>query len=418
MHKVNYAVAGMRLTIKENPAFFKGIREKFCLYKEPSCKQPDSSIMNDTRHQMLWDLLGKKLAGEAGKEELEELQQLRDNLPEISGNIEMIENFWNSGVDKTEFEERETALEKHLLRMHEEGLLKNDHESKSRFAFLFSRASKVRLAVVAAAAAVIVIVSIKAASLMGSGQEGVTYKTLHASNGSKNHFILPDGSKVWLNAGTTLKYPVTIDKDSIREVFLSGEAFFEIRHDEKHPFWIRTKQMDILDIGTQFNVKAYPSDLTAETTLIEGSIEVKINDLGHTEILAAPNEKITVFNKEETFTVSRKPAVEPDSDKIATPVPSFTITKVVPAVDSLVAETAWMKDVLVFQNKSFRELAVLMERWYDVTITFDADKLGEYRFTGAFADETIEQALDQLKLVRLFHYSITDRKVMIKEKDK
>ena len=87
-------------------------------------------------------------------------------------------------------------------------------------------------------------------------------------------------------------------------------------------------------------------------------------------------------------------------------------------MDSLVAETAWMKDVLVFQNKSFRELAVLMERWYDVTITFDEDKMGEYRFTGAFADETIEQALDQLKLVRRFNYSIAERKVVINEKDR
>jgi ferric-dicitrate binding protein FerR (iron transport regulator) len=366
------------------------------------------------QQQRLWDLLGKKLAGEASTGELEELQGLLNSSPELNESVEMIETFWKSSDEKTEYEERETALERHLIRMREEGLMKiNDgKQTPGR-----SVTRVLRLSSLTAAAAAVIIFLVKTFTLTSGADEGKNYKTLQALNGSKNHFILPDGSKVWLNAGTTLKYSTTIDKDSIREVFLSGEAFFEIRHNVKHPFWIRTKQMDILDIGTEFNVKAYPQDETAEATLIEGSIEVNIKDLNHTEVLSAPNEKLTVFHKEETFKLSGSAVKTSDSaQKPINQVPVFTITKVVPAADSLVAETAWMKDVLVFQNKSFRELAVMMERWYDVAVSFDDDQLAEYRFTGAFADETIEQALEQLQLIRRFDFSLTERKVTIKNK--
>lgn len=367
------------------------------------------------QQQRLWDLLGKKLAGEASTRELEELQRLLNSSPELNESVETIETYWKSSDEKTEFEERETALERHLIRMREEGLMKFNDGKPTRGRSSVTRV--LRLSSLTAAAAALIIFLVKTFTLTSTADESKNYRTLHALNGSKNHFILPDGSKVWLNAGTTLKYSTSIDKDSIREVFLSGEAFFEIRHNVKHPFWIRTKQMDILDIGTEFNVKAYPQDETAEATLIEGSIEVNIKDLNHTEVLSAPNEKITVFHKEETFKLSGSPVKKSDSaQKPVTQVPVFTITKVVPAADSLVAETAWMQDVLVFQNKTFRELAVMMERWYDVTVTFEDDQLAEYRFTGAFADETIEQALEQLQLIRRFDFSITDRKVIIKNK--
>lgn len=363
------------------------------------------------QQQRLWDLLGKKLAGETSASEQEELQRLLDSFPELSDRVEMIDTFWKSSDEKTEYEERETALERHLLRMREEGLMKFTDGVKRKKPFL---ARIFRITALSAAAAAVVIFCIRMFSVGGVGTDRTNYKTLHASNGSKNHFILPDGSKVWLNAGTTLKYSTSIDKDVVREVFLSGEAFFEIRHNEKQPFWIRTKQMDILDIGTEFNVKAYPQDETVEATLIEGSIQVKLKDLNHTEVLSVPNEKITVFNKQDAYQRSQPETLEPDTSALKVPSPAYTITKVVPAADSLVAETAWMKDVLVFQNKSFQELAVLMERWYDVTVTFENENLAEYRFTGAFADETIEQALDQLKLIRRFDFSIEDRKVTIK----
>jgi transmembrane sensor len=376
-----------------------------------------SQILRTTinmQQQRLWDLLGKKLADEVTPAELDELQHLLNRFPELTESVEMIETFWKSSDEKTAYEERETALERHLIRMREEGLMKMADERKPDW--LSRSARMLRRTALSAAAAAVLVLLIKTFSLTGIGGDSKNYKTLYASNGSKNHFILPDGSKVWLNAGTTLKYSTSIDKDSIREVFLSGEAFFEIRHNDKHPFWIRTKQMDILDIGTEFNVKAYPQDETVEATLIKGSIEVSIKELNHTEVLSVPNEKITVFHKEETYQRSAATAKKKDTAVLIAQVPAYKISRVVPAADSLVAETAWLKDVLVFQNKSFRELGVLMERWYDVTVTFENENLAEYRFTGAFADETIEQALDQLKLIRRFDFSITDRKVSIKEK--
>jgi ferric-dicitrate binding protein FerR (iron transport regulator) len=358
------------------------------------------------------------MAGEADATELEELQKLLEASPELKESIPVIENYWNSASEKTEYEERESALEKHMLRIHAEENINAGVSDKSAIQrFLSGRKGKL-VGAIAVAASVVVFITISSLFFFQDQRSVKAFKTLYASNGSKNHFLLPDGSKVWLNAGSSLKYPVSLSKDSIREVYLSGEAFFEIQHDEKHPFWIRTNQMDILDIGTKFNVKAYPTDKTVEATLVEGSIEVKINHLNHSEILSQPNEKITVFTKDENYEVSGSADQTKNlrADQKAA-VPVYKISKVIPqSEDSLVAETAWMKDMLVFQNQNFQELATLMERWYDVTITFENENLKQHRFTGVFADETIEQALNQIKLVRRFDYSIIDGKVIIKEK--
>ncbi len=370
--------------------------------------------------QIIWKLVGKKIAGEATLEELAELQRLLRESDALAERIRLIENYWHLWEGKTEYEERETALEKHLLRLRAEGVWPAE-EWKQPVLLRKPRRLRLRLAFAAAACVVIAVGIVALLHMQERRQMESKYKTLYVSKGSRNHFLLPDGSKVWLNAGTELRYPRTLGRDSIREVFLSGEAFFEIGHDDARPFWIRTKQMDILDIGTEFNVKAYPSDETAEATLITGSIEVKIKDINHTQVLSVPHEKITVYKrqgKKEEISENCKecPSL---SDPVMIPEQEprrFEISKVIPQpVDSLIIETAWMKDALAFRNQSFKELAVLLERWYDVTISFEDQSPMYYRFTGKFADETIEQALGQLKLIRKFEYNIVNGSITIRE---
>ena len=117
--------------------------------------------------------------------------------------------------------------------------------------------------------------------------------------GTHSKTILPDGSTVWLNAGSKLTYNKNFNT-ATREVELSGEAYFDVKKDEHHPFIIHTSAMHIKVLGTAFNVKSYPGDKSSETSLIRGSIEVTMNNRPQEKIILHPSEKLVVMNRIET----------------------------------------------------------------------------------------------------------------------
>jgi len=361
----------------------------------------------------LWELAGKKIAGEADPSELEELNRLLEKYPDALYSLELIGHYWKSSKEHIEFREREAALEKHMQRVREEQNVADLPALEDDAAVDTGRSGRRRIYRFSAAAAVLLLLVAGYWFVQQPALEAVPMKTITASHGSRNHFLLPDGSKVWLNAGTTVTYPVSFEKDSVRRVWLSGEAYFEIRHDETHPFLIHTPQMDIRDLGTAFNIKAWPSDETAEATLIEGAIEVKPKNAADVAVLTKPNEKIVVYAAPE-----KQPAQAGNADAaIRSEViqQPFTISVVAPqAGDSVLAETAWMQDILVFQNETFEDLAVRMERWYDITISFENESLKKIRLNGSFVNETVEQALQELQLIRPFTYQIENGRVVIK----
>jgi ferric-dicitrate binding protein FerR (iron transport regulator) len=327
--------------------------------------------------------------------------------------MEVLEGYWLSGQDKIEFEERETGLEKHLQRIRTTAC---EHEGTvTGFKITPWISGHWRALAIAASLITIIVLGVSIEQQHKGDTEPAIFKTITASKGTKNHFLLPDGSRVWLNAGSSLTYPTSFVKDSVRAVDLSGEAFFEIRHDENHPFVIHTEHMDIRDIGTSFNVKAYPDDILTEATLIEGSIEVKPKKSGNYTLLSTPNEKLTVFNKQPGIQLNK--VREPGTKTIReTAEYALLQTSVkVNVADSLLAETAWLEDVLVFTNESFGELAVKLERWYDVTIRFEDEALKQKRFTGKFTEETIKQALEEIQLMKPFSFSIENSTITITE---
>ena len=116
--------------------------------------------------------------------------------------------------------------------------------------------------------------------------------------GSRTHLTLPDGTMVWLNAGSRLSYGKNYNT-ATREVNLTGEAFFDVAHNTQKPFLIHTARIDVQVLGTSFNVKSYPTDRTTEATLIRGSIEVSIKDRPSEKIILRPDEKLVVANDDE-----------------------------------------------------------------------------------------------------------------------
>jgi ferric-dicitrate binding protein FerR (iron transport regulator) len=212
---------------------------------------------------------------------------------------------------------------------------------------------------------------------------------------------------VWLNSNSNLTYGEDFGK-KIREVNLTGEAFFDVVKDHSRPFIIHTKVIDVKVLGTAFNVKSYPNDANTETSLIRGKVEVTVKNRENTKYYLQPNEKVIVANNavsEVTPVIKKQEYIKP-------------LVSIQPLTyyhfDSSIIETSWVENKLIFQeNETFKEVALKMERWYGVHISFADPKLAEYRMYGSFTKETIKQALDALKIVFNFNFKIDGDEIII-----
>jgi len=221
--------------------------------------------------------------------------------------------------------------------------------------------------------------------------------------GRKTSFKLADGSKIILNGGSKLTVAKGFNIDS-RDVQLDGEGYFVVVHNSKKPFILHTKQIDIQDIGTEFNIKAYSADKTTETSLIKGAIEITVNDKIKSKVLLAPNEKFVIDNSEK--------AVIAKGENL--PKKSFTVSPlVISAVSNSVAETDWAQNKLTFDDLPFEDIAAQMERWYGVKLVINNQQLKRIKFTATFGKENITQVLDALKLTANFNYRKEDDEIII-----
>ncbi|WP_431212987.1 FecR family protein [Puia sp. P3] len=231
-----------------------------------------------------------------------------------------------------------------------------------------------------------------------------------AKAGTRTRLVLPDGSQVWLNSSSKLKYTNDFNRGS-REVALEGEAFFDVTKDAKRPFIVHTSSLDVKVLGTSFTIKSYPQDPTIETTLLNGSIEVSRKDNPNTaRVILKPNEKL-VFNR---IASSIATTAQNKISLRTAPQPDIAVNSIpINIPDSNKVETAWMYNRLVFQGDNFSELAEKMERWYNVRITIRDSSLSSCRFGGAFANETIEEAIQALQLTSAtaFMYKINGNEI-------
>jgi transmembrane sensor len=360
--------------------------------------------------EKFWTLFSKKIAGEASPEELSELEALVHQHPEWQYALQNLEEIWKTNPPE-ENTEAEDAYLLHLQRMKEKnisfgremlnpvvGLPKNRLRQRN-LRLLYIAGS------VAASLIIFFLVFWKA-----SPEKEATLSALKEINeistqaGSRSRIQLPDGSVVWLNAGSKLTYKKDFGIIN-REVELKGEAFFDVTRNEKSPFLIHTTSIDIKVLGTAFNVKAYPEDQTSETSLIRGRIEVFIKSRNNDKVILSPNEKLIVENNHPDT---------PDSviSEVHEPLMSINKLKYNPA-DSTVAEILWIDNKLVFTDESFTDLAVKMQRWYGVEIEINNPNLREKRFTGNFQNENIEQAMEALTYTTPFHFERKGNKIII-----
>jgi transmembrane sensor len=222
--------------------------------------------------------------------------------------------------------------------------------------------------------------------------------------GLRSVFTLTDGTEIRLNADSRLEYPAHFS-DSTREVFLIGEAFFDVSKDAAHPFIIHTKDMDIRVLGTTFNVKAYSNESLTETTLLHGAITVTLNNLSKKQIYLKPSQKLVLRNLRSD---NRRVALT--NTDIDTSMRQLTYFE---PDHATIIETSWTNNKLTFKNEDFSTLARSMERWYNVDISFDSENPKQLRFTGIIEKENIAEALKALQLTEKFSYTINDSAVRI-----
>lgn len=225
--------------------------------------------------------------------------------------------------------------------------------------------------------------------------------------GSKSKATLPDGTLVWLNSGSKLTYHNNQFGQKTREVTITGEAFFNVTHDADHPFIIHAGRINIKVLGTAFDVKSYPEDNTSEATLIRGAIEVSFADQPEKKISLKPHQKLVVYKDDrmvaQSLNINQKEEVQGYKVSPMTFIPK----------DSTVVETSWVQNKLAFRSEKFVDLAQQMERWYNVKINFSGSKVKQYRFTGIFMNESLEEALQALQITAPFRYHIEQNEVFI-----
>jgi ferric-dicitrate binding protein FerR (iron transport regulator) len=230
----------------------------------------------------------------------------------------------------------------------------------------------------------------------------VSYKT---ANGEKKVITLSDDTKIWLNAGSELRIDERYGKEN-RKVYLSGEALFEVIHDESLPFIVYTDKYEVKDLGTVFNVKAYPGDKESETSLIRGKVEIKIANGKHS-IFLSPNQKAVINGSNESEVKEKETAKSAASPDITLRPLSYN------QKDSAVVETAWTQNRLEIVNEDFYEMKEKLERWFNVKIIINDNEVGKYPFTATFDKEDIQQVLQALQYAYHFNYTIKSNEVNI-----
>lgn len=372
--------------------------------------------------EYFWILFSKKLAGEATPDELAELENLVKQHPEWQYSIQSVEDIWNTPapLSDKDMADAEDAYMLHLHRMQEKNIsferglpsigssASGNKKNKKRIIKLVTGTA---IAASLLYGAFIYLQNTQAKSGTSSPVQAMSnINEITTRPGSKSKIQLPDGSTVWLNAGSSLIYNKDFGIEK-REVEISGEGFFDVAKNASMPFIIKTRNFDIKVLGTVFNVKAYPDDETSETSLLEGKIEVSIKSRPNDKIILEPKEKLVVENdtRETQATVKSQ-------DHILKQEPIVAISKLkYSPLDSSVTEVQWKDNILAFDDEKMEDVALKMERWFDVEIEIKEAALNNKRLTGKFENENIEQALEALAYTSTdaFTFKRNGRKILI-----
>lgn len=243
--------------------------------------------------------------------------------------------------------------------------------------------------------------------------ENTSYIINEAPMGNMSKVTLPDGSEIWLNAGSKIKYATNFNVAD-RYINLQGEAYFHVSTNKEKPFVVNASGIEVKATGTKFNVKAYADEEIIETTLEEGIISVRnANNEKSKEVILKPNEKLTIFKKPAGISnqVTNVGKLNVDDDFKNAPVAILKI-ELATNVETPVY-TSWKDNEWIIQNEKLESLSIKLGRRYDVEIQLIDDKVKNYSYTGTLKDETLEQVLEVISLTSPIKYKLEKKKVSL-----
>lgn len=216
----------------------------------------------------------------------------------------------------------------------------------------------------------------------GANAGAHTYNTISTPKGGTYQVILPDGTKVWLNAASTLRFPTSFVALNERKIELSGEAYFEVAKDAKHPFKVLTVKQEVQVLGTHFNISSYTDESVVKTTLLEGSVKVrnlqKADDVilrpGQQSVIAKGEIKVGMADVEEVL--------------------------------------AWKNGVFVFNDEPLESIMKKVSRWYDVEVVYDGVDKNKLFGGSVSRFDNVSKVLRQLELTGGVHFKIEEGRII------
>lgn len=204
--------------------------------------------------------------------------------------------------------------------------------------------------------------------------------------GKRTKITLSDGTEVWLNSGTQLDFPTKFEGD-VREIFVNGEIYIDVAHNEKTPFIVRTDGMDVLVYGTAFNISAYNDDISKTVVLVEGKVKIETDDNYQTELI--PNEKIEIIDK--------------------------TITKEIVDINEYVG---WKNGMLIFNSSPMSDILKKIGRYYNVEFEKTQEvSLNDKSFSGKlFLSNNLDSVMTSISILSSTEYLRENKKIFISKK--
>lgn len=217
---------------------------------------------------------------------------------------------------------------------------------------------------------------------------GAKINTLIVPKGGEYRVLLADGTKVWLNSGSILRYPTSFNKKE-RMVQLEGEAYFEVKKNPKVPFAVKVRGMSLAVFGTSFNVNSYEPGKGIGTTLVEGKVTMRIDN--GKEYVMRPHEHITYNLETDTYSVLKNVDVS--------------------------LYTSWKDGVFRFENQRLEDITNRLSRWYSCEVVYNDNSLRDLKFTGvAKKNEPIDHLLNLISLLKDVDYDVKDGVVFISKR--
>ncbi|WP_142687958.1 FecR family protein [Chitinophaga polysaccharea] len=350
-------------------------------------------------------LIARKLSGEATPEEIKELDMLLKEHPADAYLLSILADYWTTSLSPATGEDADPETHfRHILDA-------AAAETKEPEPVYEKQTHYIRnLLSIAAVLSGLLFFSWLYVKVYRNRQEAPVASRIEtiAKPGAKSRLLLPDGSIVWLNSGSRISYPANFT-DSLREVELEGEAYFDVAKNPGRPFIVHTHDINIKVLGTAFNVKCYPEDTRTEATLIRGLVQVsKTGNKPQDILLLHPHEKV-VINR----TAGNISADTDNPFPKAAPGNMIVTSLKKNAADTALAETAWVYNKLVFDGENFQEISNEMERWFNVKIAINDSTVAGYRFHARFENENIPEVLSALQLSLPFTFKIDNNEVNI-----